>query len=924
MFFPAIFANNTAATNCFAFVSTNISPFCTTAPRIPRRVLEGKAILSVRQSMNATKMGRCKTLIKYSENGFQDANTETRARRKGGYSDSLRPPVDEDFDKVTPIDFLSRRSIHMAFRNPAPRLQSVPPVAKHSGRIVAVCLLIGTVESGGYAGVQGGSVGGSSLASGPDFNPILLQGQRGYPGIRARLNSRAFQYASTLVGGLLNTEIKKARIPPISQCIPMVQGCVNIYNLYVSRYRCPQRVVLYPAPPNRIVLQVQNVDLGVTGNLGGQVVVLIPIALSGIVQLNIHQATITVQLAIERGARGPYVRLLSCDMQIGYADAYIENGGLVGDIVNSQFRSQISNQVRQMIPGQVCGQLPTIINEKLNSKLGALPQTIALQQMISLFGGALGLGGGGATGGSCPSTCPKPATFIPSTNPQPTQVAPAVSTPYIGGAAPAPQIPTTAYTEGARRAAAVRTLQQLQALRYPRGAVGAGGNYSQGVNVVLPLGVGRHRMYAATIRAAGIAQYPSGATYSNIGANPRYPPPPTVAAGPVAVQPPPDCSKCSAAGGGSGEDPASFLRQVAAHLDMSKLNDLYLSLQFIQSYATSNDYTIDLTGEFSPYGQGGTPFGAFPTQFPYYGGQMAEFIVTDYTVNSLFYWLHRKQFLSFRIGPETPKIGELLKTTCSDDEDDLEATEVELDEEEARRRRRLAKEKAKYRLRRGIHQNATIVLSVRPSRHVVASTNETTKITTKSKRDSRRRRQEDTAGLADLGICFGDILPAVREKYPNQKIAVQIRTVRAPSVILSAAKGGMVTLDLIADADIYIDQTNTKVGTITIASTVVLTARIGGGRLSGTAEITQLHLSDRTGSLGLPQDALDNLGNLGKELLQKVANDGLQKGIAISIPQNLPLPIGIINPDVHIIEHGLHIATDFTISPSLLGGGGSC
>ncbi|CCG28161.1 BPI1 domain-containing protein [Caenorhabditis elegans] len=815
-------------------------------------------------------------------------------------------------------------------------------------QLIAVCLLIGTVQSGGYAGGPVGGAGGvgpssavqgggGSFSSGPDFNPILLQGQRGYPGLRARLNSRAFQYASTLVGGILNTEIKKARIPPISQCIPMVQGCVNIYNLYVSRYRCPQRVVLYPAPPNRIVLQVQNVDLGVTGNLGGQIVVLLPIALSGIVQLNIHQATITVQLAIERGPRGPYVRLLSCDMQIGYADAYIENGGLVGDIVNSQFRSQISNQVRQMIPGQVCGQLPTIINEKINSKLGALPQTVALQQMISLFGGALGLGGGG--GGTCPSTCPKQPVFIPSTNSQSSQSAPAPAAlpaaPIAGGSAPAPQIPTTAYSEGARRAAAVRTLQQLQALRYPRSTIGQ--NITQ--HLVLPQGIGRQRMYAATIRAAGVGQYQAGgqgaqvATYTNIGARPKYPPPPTIAGGPVAVQPPPDCSKCSAAGGG-GDDPASFLRQIAGHLDMSKLNDLYLSLQYIQSYATSNDYSIDLTGEFSPYGQGGTPFGPFPTQFPYYGGQMAEFIVTDYTVNSLFYWLHRKQFLSFRIGPETPKIGELLKTTCSDDEDDLEATEVELDEEEARRRRRLAKEKAKYRLRRGVHSNATFVMSIRPSRHVashtsspaiVAATNETTKLRTKRKRDSRRRRQEDTAGLADLGICFGDILPAVREKYPNQKIAVQIRTVRAPSVILSSAKGGMVTLDLIADADIYIDQTNTKVGTITIAATVVLTVRIGGGRLSGTAEITQLHLSDRTGTLGLPQDALDNLGNLGKELLQKVANDGLQKGIAISIPQNLPLPIGIINPDVHIVEHGLHIATDFTISPSLLGaGGGGC
>lgn len=35
-------------------------------------------------------------------------------------------------------------------------------------------------------------------------------------------------------------------------------------------------------------------------------------------------------------------------------------------------------------------------------------------------------------------------------------------------------------------------------------------------------------------------------------------------------------------------------------------------------------------------------------------------------------------------------------------------------------------------------------------------------------------------------------------------------------------------------------------------------------------EITDLKLLDMTGSLGLPQDALDNLGTLGKELITKV------------------------------------------------------
>lgn len=64
-----------------------------------------------------------------------------------------------------------------------------------------------------------------------DFNTALLGGQRGYPGIRARLNQRSFQYASSIVGDLLNSEIKKARIPPISQCIPQVSRTVSCLRL---------------------------------------------------------------------------------------------------------------------------------------------------------------------------------------------------------------------------------------------------------------------------------------------------------------------------------------------------------------------------------------------------------------------------------------------------------------------------------------------------------------------------------------------------------------------------------------------------------------------------------------------------------------------------------------------------------------------
>lgn len=35
---------------------------------------------------------------------------------------------------------------------------------------------------------------------------------------------------------------------------------------------------------------------------------------------------------------GITLRVSSCHVSLGYVDAYIQNGGLVGDIANSQFR----------------------------------------------------------------------------------------------------------------------------------------------------------------------------------------------------------------------------------------------------------------------------------------------------------------------------------------------------------------------------------------------------------------------------------------------------------------------------------------------------------------------------------------------------------------------------------------------------------
>jgi hypothetical protein len=82
----------------------------------------------------------------------------------------------------------------------------------------------------------------------------------------------------------------------------------------------------------------------------------------------------------------------------------------------------------------------------------------------------------------------------------------------------------------------------------------------------------------------------------------------------------------------------------------------------------------------------------------------------------------------------------------------------------------------------------------------------------------------------------------------------------------------LAVLKLDAEASIFVvgETPRKSVGTISIQSTVELKPKISGLHVSAEAKITELKLKDKSGDLGLPQDALDNLSNLSKEMLQKV------------------------------------------------------
>uniref|UniRef100_A0AC34F9M7 Uncharacterized protein n=1 Tax=Panagrolaimus sp. ES5 TaxID=591445 RepID=A0AC34F9M7_9BILA len=952
--------------------------------------------------------------------------------------------------------------------------------------------LSGPSSFGGGGGSCGGFGGGGGGGGGYDFNPALLGGIRGAPGIKARINARGFQYFSSILGPIISQEIQRARIPPISQAPPLIPGCIQIYNLYVSRFRCPARVSVYPAPPNQIVVAVQNFDIGITGNLGGQLNLIIPIQLFGIIQINAHQVTVMVQLAIERGPNGgPNIRVVGCSASVGYLDVYVQNGGLIGDIANSQLlRGTIISQVRNLLPAQICSQIPDLVNKKINSQLGSIPQSIPLTTILQFAGGALGLGGGsggGIGGGGCGGAPPPPchaAQKTPTVSkplPLPASISAAVipnnassnlnkehsvfasptvtSTPatvtqqkvlskvaglssasaavqdskksrqsvsgQVSSATPtattqkvdtvkssiladhkAKGIPhaVSPYSKGetieapedfksnivrvSNRVARSATPPRAQAPPTPESdvpiipstpTVVKGVATVKGRKIVQSSGtVGssttKKSSPSVVVAAPKLAPFKKSATISN-----TVPLPSTksvVAKGVATAQgfggsyggaqsfgggsssggggggtgiqfiepgEPSPCGGCP--GANDSQDPLSIVQQLVKYLDFSKLNDISLNVQLLQNYATLNDYTIGLGGEFSQGGQYGcSPFSPFPMEFPCCAGdKMAEALISDFTLNTLFYSLHKKGFLSARIGPETPKIGPLLKTTCSHDDEGGDGGIGGIGG-------------VGSLPQGGVGGGSAYQTIQKLRRHVRSAVAAGTSTYSAGPQQGQgfaggfQQQQQQSqpqsfiggsggggaadSGLGSLEICLGDIFPTIGQRYPNRNIYIILHTSRAPSVILSARNGGTATLDLAADADLYTDQ-NERIGTIRIEGTIEAQLQTSNQRLTGHAQILNLRITNPDQSLGIKQETLDTFTVLGRELVDKAANGFLQRGIPLQLPAGGAggLPLNFISPEIRIIEHGIYLQSDFTISPSFIAqltggsggaGGGVC
>ncbi|CAD6193615.1 unnamed protein product [Caenorhabditis auriculariae] len=105
--------------------------------------------------------------------------------------------------------------------------------------------------------------------------------------------------------------------------------------------------------------------------------------------------------------------------------------------------------------------------------------------------------------------------------------------------------------------------------------------------------------------------------------------------------------------------------------NLDRLAHVMVDTTLMDAASTSHDFSLGIAGNaFSTRSHGVSPYSVpHPFRLPHNEKRkMVEVVVSEYTINSLFYQAHRTNSLLFHVDSKTPGVGGLLKTTCTADE----------------------------------------------------------------------------------------------------------------------------------------------------------------------------------------------------------------------------------------------------------------
>uniref|UniRef100_A0A0R3RM52 BPI2 domain-containing protein n=1 Tax=Elaeophora elaphi TaxID=1147741 RepID=A0A0R3RM52_9BILA len=348
---------------------------------------------------------------------------------------------------------------------------------------------------------------------------------------------------------------------------------------------------------------------------------ILPIKLNSTVHATIHQISATGQLTVRRKLDGsPYVHIIGCYASSGFNDVFLEGDGLFEDIFNAYFRRNAAAQMRKQLPIRVCKMMQSIVEKRINAPLRGMSKVIPLNKLSNFAKRAIN------------------------------------------------SIKLADLPKHCRTTLCKRKIEHRQTISHLSASTGNFNTvpidsqpvFTENDNTDVQEINDKPSMHRFSLAHAEALQRVTSSPTSPTSANNGHRMDASASLDP--------CADCYS---------SNNISQYENDNKTKILSNTVLNMKLIKISATPDYFQLGLRAAFGSQEMSETPFHPFPMHFPRFlngnSKRMLDVLISDYTINSLLYHMHKNDAIMFRVGPETPKLSGLLKTTCSDEDyDDFE------------------------------------------------------------------------------------------------------------------------------------------------------------------------------------------------------------------------------------------------------------
>ncbi|WKY05565.1 hypothetical protein Q1695_006066 [Nippostrongylus brasiliensis] len=165
-------------------------------------------------------------------------------------------------------------------------------------------------------------------------------------------------------------------------------------------------------------------------------------------------------------------------------------------------------------------------------------------------------------------------------------------------------------------------------------------------------------------------------------------------------------------------------------------------------------------------------------------------------------------------------------------------------------------------------------------------------------------------------FCVADLLPQISEIYPNHTLELSLASTRAPAVLFSEKKGGVVSVNLGGIVIVFVLDGNRRKQLTMLDVEVVADAKLNlqDRIVSGSVELTKFELSSRSGVVKITRDELSDISILVSQMIQNMINEMLANGFPLPLPHVLRLQ----NVALEVLTRRVLVRTDVAVDEKRL------